>query len=322
MKKILVIFFLLGFHFCNSGYGQTPIDSENDEIRQIVSSVIPTNKQIGDSVKAALLFKWVAENIKYDYELASTSKLVSFNNEWNFETRNLETILKGKKAVCNGVSLLYFELCKAAGLKVKEIDGEVKGYRNGTEFVFYMTNPHTWNLVFWNGQWHPIDCTWALTDGINSSLDWFWFNTNSDYFFLTHYADSARYNLGYEDVSTVQFKMLPYFKQDFFDKFRINRSIIRDFLAGKTSVLSFFKYPKVGVTTFITKMNDCSAAKVNTANKKLLNVELKKIVANDKAGCYSITTVLKENKSEEGLEIKVIKTTDDVARFNFKKSKL
>lgn len=322
MKKIPVIFFLLGFHFCNSGYGQTPIDSENDEIRQIVSSVIPTNKQIGDSVKAALLFKWVAENIDYDHELADTTPSISLDRLWEFEARNLGTILKRKMAVCAGVSLLYFELCKAAGLKVKEIEGEVKGYEVGTRFVFYMNTPHTWNMVFWNGQWHPIDCTWALTKEGITTTDWLWFNTNPDIFFLTHFADNTEFNLSYVKATKQQFRMLPYLSENYFELFSVKQSIIRDFLAGKTSVLSFFKYPKVGVTTFITKMNDCSAAKVNTTKKKLLNDEIKKIIANDKAGCYTITTVLKENKTEDGLEIKLIEKTDDVARFSFKWIKL
>lgn len=321
MAKILIIFFLQALFF-KSLFGQAAIDSTDFKIRTIVSEVIPAINKLSDSSKAMLLYKWVSENMKYDHALANSSKLVSFNHEWDFETRNLDTILRRKMAVCNGISLLYFKLCQMAGLRVEEVQGEVKGFELGASFVFYLTTDHSWNMVFWNGQWHPIDCTWALSKGGNATIDWLWFDTNPDIFFLTHFADNQEYNLRYEKVSKQQFRMLPYLSQNYFEQFRLSSSIVRDFLAGKTSVLSFFKYPKVGVTTYITKMSDCGAPKVNTVKKKLLNDEVKLKVINDKSGCYTITTVEKENITEGDFEIESIRTTDDVARFNFKKGKL
>ena len=58
------------------------------------------------------------------------------------------------KAVCQGYAVLFYRLCKEAGLSVRVISGTGNG------------GPHAWNIVRIGSKYYNVDCTW---DGQNTA---------------------------------------------------------------------------------------------------------------------------------------------------------
>lgn len=125
-----------------------------------------------DLLKARTIFIWITENLAYDYRLYNRmqegkppkgpvckegqdcDKVV---REW--EIKYLNKILKKKKAVCNGYSLLFKKMCEQAGLRAEIIPGYTKNksYQVGSTGL----PDHAWNAVWINNDWLLLDATWA-----------------------------------------------------------------------------------------------------------------------------------------------------------------
>ncbi len=56
------------------------------------------------------------------------------------------------KAVCQGYAVLFYRLCKEAGLSVRIISGTGNG------------GPHAWNIVRLGSKYYNVDCTWDVQD--------------------------------------------------------------------------------------------------------------------------------------------------------------
>lgn len=126
-----------------------------------------------DYVRAA--FIWIAYNITYDRELANDrEKLMrevpSFNNRkeemefWTKEYKDYaEGVLKNGKGVCEGYSILFYELCKANNVKCRVIHGKATDFNTGK----LSTRGHAWNQVLINGDWVYLDSTWGKYFSLN-----------------------------------------------------------------------------------------------------------------------------------------------------------
>ena len=73
-------------------------------------------------------------------------------------------VLRNKKGVAEGYSILFREMCKSIGIKCELVEGrasenkdKIKKLRKRNSFS---TN-HTWNKVQINGVWYYLDVTWA-----------------------------------------------------------------------------------------------------------------------------------------------------------------
>lgn len=100
--------------------------------------------------KAYLLYRWVARNIKYDYDkaaaLSSGNEKMSSGSIVAFNTR---------KGICFDYSCLYISMCRAAGLKVRLVTGVAY---SGTAW-----GDHAWNQVYSpdEGRWINVDTTFG-----------------------------------------------------------------------------------------------------------------------------------------------------------------
>lgn len=116
----------------------------DETARQIVGNV-QNSKQ-----KAYLLYKWVSQNISYDYQKAAlinkNSSGVSSGSIIAFNTR---------KGICFDYSCLYISMCRANGLKVRLITG--LGY-SGVAW-----GDHAWNQVYCTeeARWINVDTTFG-----------------------------------------------------------------------------------------------------------------------------------------------------------------
>jgi len=108
--------------------------------------------QKGEREKANAIYNWVTHNIAYDVEF-----LRKFPKHYDDKA---ERALKTKKAVCEGYSELFAELCRDAGMQAVTIEGYAKDwiFDNGDEI--YIPR-HEWSAVKINGKWELVDATWG-----------------------------------------------------------------------------------------------------------------------------------------------------------------
>lgn len=103
-----------------------------------------------DLFKVRVIFRWIAHNIKYDWKYMGITLASS-------------EVLKLGEGVCKDYCLLFGDMCKAAGLRVKKIQGFAKGYeyRPGYQFTPGEDITHNWNAVYILGSWRFVDSTWG-----------------------------------------------------------------------------------------------------------------------------------------------------------------
>lgn len=105
-----------------------------------------------DLEKVRAYYVWITHNIDYDTK-------VFFSNSPNPKTKAIDA-LKSRKAVCQGYSELFKELCEYSDIQCLLISGYSKGY--GFDPKRKLTNSdHAWNVVFIENQWQLIDATWG-----------------------------------------------------------------------------------------------------------------------------------------------------------------
>lgn len=101
--------------------------------------------------KARKIYKWVAGNIKYDYEKANklSSQVIDIPS-------GAINAFNTRKGICFDSSALYVAMCRAVGLKVRLVVG--MGF-NGINW-----GEHSWNQVFIpeENKWINLDTTFAI----------------------------------------------------------------------------------------------------------------------------------------------------------------
>jgi len=120
----------------------------NAQIDETARTVVGNEKN--SKKKAYLLYKWISQNIDYDYNKAAMiskdSKGISSGSIIAFNTR---------KGICFDYSSLYISMCRAVGLKVRLLTG--LGY-SGVAW-----GDHAWNQVYSTeeNRWINVDATFG-----------------------------------------------------------------------------------------------------------------------------------------------------------------
>jgi hypothetical protein len=134
------------------------------------------------------IYKWVCNNIDYDYEMNTqnqTNRAKALTEEdlksWNdkMRTRVFNTLLTKQRSVCTGYAYLVSEMAKLAGLRCKIVDGygrTAQANIGGKGIV-----NHSWNVVQLNGRWYLCDPTWS-TGAYNVAQRQFLRQYNNVYF--------------------------------------------------------------------------------------------------------------------------------------------
>ncbi len=125
--------------------------------------------------KVRALFIWMTNNIGFDcityhnkktpqgnFSYKTPEELEAKLNKYYYNYSML--VLRNKKGVAEGYSVLFREFCKSVGIECQLVEGrasenkdKIKKLRKRNSFS---TN-HTWNKVKINGAWYYIDVTWA-----------------------------------------------------------------------------------------------------------------------------------------------------------------
>jgi hypothetical protein len=156
--------------------------------------------------KARAIFKWITENIRYDYKyynkyyfkgkVPKTYKCKEGKDcepqRIAWEIKYIDKILRQKKAVCQGYSMLFKKMCDIAGLKSEVVTGYIRTeyYQVGSAGKL----DHAWNAIWIDSAWCLLDATWAAGGcAKNDDGKLLSFNKNfKDYYWLTPASDFTR----------------------------------------------------------------------------------------------------------------------------------
>lgn len=121
-----------------------------------------------DVEKFRALYRWVCENIGYDYPLFKKNQHQREKlrdpveiQQWNRKMNALafKALLREHKTVCTGYAYLLRELARFANIPCEMVDGYG---RTATTNIGSLGEPnHQWTRVQLNGQWYLADATWS-----------------------------------------------------------------------------------------------------------------------------------------------------------------
>ena len=122
-----------------------------------------------DEEKVIAIHNYICDHVDYDYDgLSDSTNTVKYT---------AYGALCNGKAVCNGYAVLFYRMCKEAGLSVRIISGTANG------------GSHAWNIVRVGDVYYNVDTTW---DGQDSQiLDHYLLKSEKD--FSADHTRSAEY---------------------------------------------------------------------------------------------------------------------------------
>lgn len=156
-------------------YNETP--KQTAEVKKVAGQVVSSlDEDMSIPKKIEYINKWIKENTSYK-ETGRNSDYTAYG------------LIRDKTAVCQGYSLMTYELMNAAGILCGIVTGTAKDPVTGREGL------HMWNVVCVDGEWFHLDTTW--NDAYSDS---------DPYFMLTdsqieadHYFDKEIFNpISYE----------------------------------------------------------------------------------------------------------------------------
>jgi len=148
MKRITLLFLL----FANTCFAQS----------EIIATTIEKIEMKSDTIES--VYKWVADNIKYDVNKLNEikkgmrSRVTSkFKTVEEYKTHLLKQVVRNKKGVCQDYSLIFDAIVKELGYESYIIQGYTKNSKGKVNRSF----GHTWNAVKVNNKWKLFDPTWG-----------------------------------------------------------------------------------------------------------------------------------------------------------------
>lgn len=221
MPKISLCIFLLFVNFCfgqQSDFSHIDFSKADNIAKRIKSKRLfelnklsyQLTKDLQTNVeKFRAIYLWICKNIANDFGLYAsnekkrkrfakdTLKLQNWNSK--FKKKLFKKLLKKKRTICTGYAYLLKEMCGAAGLESRMVNGF--GKTATVDFSKLNMPNHTWNVVKLNNKWYLCDPTWST--GISFPEEGkFRFIYNDGYFltdpalfFLNHFPIENKYTL-------------------------------------------------------------------------------------------------------------------------------
>ncbi len=126
-----------------------------------------------EAEKLRALYRWMAENIGYDYR--------AYRGETRRINKNVVDILRRKVAVCFGYATLLKAMCERAGIPCVVVSGYSKGTLTAEPGL--EEPDHAWNAVRLEGQWRLLDATWG--GSVSQNTNEFVKDADVEAYFLT-----------------------------------------------------------------------------------------------------------------------------------------
>ncbi|CAF4228900.1 unnamed protein product [Rotaria sordida] len=194
--------------------------------------------------QAWIIFYWISQNIRYDTK-------AYFEN--NIGSQSFTNVFLSRKAVCEGYSNLYADLCAQIGLQCRKVSGYAKGYSfNPRQTSFKQTN-HAWNIIsLKNGHSYFIESTWgsghldASTNQYKAKLTPHYFFCRSEHMIYEHLPVDPQWQLLEHPLTMEQFLKLPNTYPEFFE---LNLNIVSPVYTQKVTLEPGQSYGEVLIAT-------------------------------------------------------------------------
>lgn len=276
-----------------------------------------------DSLNTVAIFSWITENVRYDVRAAEQQD--ETGNPSAIQTP--EKVVRNRRAICEGYSNLFCELCDRAGIE----NEKVVGYAADVDKRFYTRSnlePHAWNAVRVDEQWFLVDCTWG-SGGIDEDKK-FHFEQNMDYLFAgpdmlakSHYPMDPIWQLRNDPLSLDAFTSKEFGPADFSmmydDVIEAQLS-----LAGEDSALfanqRILKFDPNNATALseisISYLNKAQQITV-TQHERLLHAQRKHLVLKDKEQYFGEIDEIREltELGDSYLDLIITKGDQNVAQY-------
>ncbi|XP_071086009.1 kyphoscoliosis peptidase-like [Haliotis cracherodii] len=107
-----------------------------------------------DMEKIRAFYRWLGDNISYD-----AAGFFSGNSG----SQDPDAVLKRGSSVCEGYARLFQSLCDECKIPCKKVSGFSKGFGYNPEnpFTLNTQTDHAWNVVYVQGEWRHVECTWG-----------------------------------------------------------------------------------------------------------------------------------------------------------------
>ena len=193
-------------------------------LRTVVEEINRVAKN--DFEKARLAHDVVAVLISYDAASYWSGSL---------PPQDFASVIKSRKAVCEGYAAVYQRLCDSLKLPCKTIHGYARGVGISLANETKVTESnHAWNRVQLEGDWYLVDCTWdaghmeGKTARQSYNTDWLFLRP--EHFIYSHLPQRQQDQLLTTPLSPQDFAKLPDLRPKFFQ-------VAKDFapLPAKTS---------------------------------------------------------------------------------------
>ena len=176
---------------------------------------------VDDEERIRIFYMWIITNIKYEdqVELLFDENLLFYIGSNNCVSP--VSVLKKRKAVCEGFSKLFQFFCQQSGIEAYTIGGYIS--KKG---ALQDRATHSWNVVKINDEWRFFDLTWAYASleytGIKRSTNEFYM-ISPHQFVLSHLplvsmwqfietpVPISIFNMGDDMINSYLIKKKPYY---------------------------------------------------------------------------------------------------------------
>ena len=131
--------------------------AEESYVESMVAGLVPGMLQTGSTYnQVRAVHDYVCNAANYDWNYTRTDTGYLYNSAYD--------CLANGKAVCSGYALLFQKFMEQMGIPS----------------YYVATEDHAWNIVYVDGAWYQIDCTWDGQDG-GTIYDYFLFGYDGEH---------------------------------------------------------------------------------------------------------------------------------------------
>ncbi len=169
MKLILTFLLIVVFLAPAFAYDYQKIDEHAKQAPDKAAKTVETltaylvKPARNDQEKVRSFYTWLAFHIAYDVQVYRAFDPFAISKTTSAD------VLQKRKAVCQGYSELFKEMCELAGIKSYLIPGYSKGFGYEPGKKSFAAADHAWNAVWLEGRWHLLDATWG-SGGVNNQM--------------------------------------------------------------------------------------------------------------------------------------------------------
>jgi hypothetical protein len=271
--------------------------------------------------RAWIIFYWISQNIRYDTE-------AYFSNQ--IGAQNADNVLQSRKAVCDGYSSLYAELCNRTGLKCRKVSGYSKGFGFNTRQTKFDETDHAWNiLTLDNGHSYFVESTWGsghldnATRQYKQNLVPHYFLCRPEHMIYGHLPEDDQCQLLMHPLTVKQYLMLPNVYSAFYT---LDLQIVSPVYSPKVDLVNGKSYGLVLIRTLNNNvevsgsLKDEANNKIEGGNMVYLDKEDQTLwrcqFAPPKPGKYNIFIYAREKNAQNQPFAAVVQFSFDVDRLS------